>query len=93
MTGLCGRAPSLVEDPRGARCVHKSLRHSTAVDPLSQELTAGLGPGGRGKDALHPGCWGCFWIYVQMNEQIAIFIITTRSGPKVTHLPTPRSSG
>lgn len=38
------------------------------------------------------------WLYpdsglnkkMQMNEQIAIFIITTRSGPKVTHLPTPR---
>ena len=31
------------------------------------------------------GCrlWGC-------TEQIAIFIITTRSGPRVTHLPTPR---
>ena len=28
--------------------------------------------------------------FVQMNEQIAIFIITTRSGPRVSHLPTPR---
>lgn len=69
--------------------MYKSLRHSTAMDLLSQQLTAGLGPGRRGKDALHPG-WDCFGIYVQMNEQIAIFIITTRSGPKVTHLPTPR---
>lgn len=61
------------------------------MDLLSPELTTGLGPGGRGKDVFHQG-WGWFWIYVQMNEQIGVFsiIIITRSGPKVTHLPTPR---